>query len=157
MIYINIICRYINWCLMPSQPVRLYQGGRCSQIFKLTQYNPYIYEENHMESALAKFHAFICKRLWGVASQISTHFTHILWNAVPIYTQIIIHISLQLPLFSICTTQNIHDFLSTAPHSNIGIYSVPKIRKCLIFTMSDLSLVVASEDIYIMTTEWMYY
>jgi len=73
--------------------VRLYQGGRCSQILKLT---PYIYQENHMESALAKFHAFISKRLWGVASQISTHFMHILWNAVPIYTQIIIHISLQL-------------------------------------------------------------
>ena len=35
--------------------------------------------------------------------------------------QIITHLSLQLLLFSICTTQNTHDLSSTAPHSNIGI------------------------------------
>ena len=35
--------------------------GRSSQIFKLRQYKPYIcrIKENHKESALAKFHAYV--------------------------------------------------------------------------------------------------
>ena len=50
--------------------------GRSSQILDLRQYNSYVYriKEEHNESALAKFHAFILTRFWDIIPQMSTHF-----------------------------------------------------------------------------------
>ena len=76
---------WMSWGFSGS--IYVFLIGRSRQMLTQRQYNPYVYriKENRKESALAKFHAFICNRFWDTGSQVSTwfrRFTHIVRNAV---------------------------------------------------------------------------